>query len=118
MGLLEQGNEDILIFPQEVWTDSDGNSMTRPSQTGIPVRAMIRPALQSGTSARRSEQDNEGFETETVCEMRIPFGEYAGVLGAQSRVSWNGEYWALIGDPLYYNGSRRTRHRKYTIRRS
>jgi hypothetical protein len=118
MGLLDRGNEDIVIYPEEVWTDSDGNTMTRPSATGVPARAMIRPAAQSGTSARRAEQDNEGFETETTYLMRVPTADYPDRIGAQARVGWNGQYWAVIGDGLMYNGSRRTRHIEYTIRRT
>jgi hypothetical protein len=118
MGLLDQTNEDVLLFPEIQWLSPDGNPMTGPSPTGIPARAMIRAAAQSGTSARRSEQDNEGFETEAVYTMRIPGWSYSEVLGAQARVEWDGDYWAVVGDGMKYNGSRRTRHVQYTIRRT
>ncbi|WP_158881986.1 hypothetical protein [Amycolatopsis anabasis] len=118
MSLLDRWNEDIVIYPEETWTDSDGNMMTRPAAVGIPAKAMIRVAAQSGTSARRAEQDNEGFETEAVYVMRIPEWSYAETLGAQARIEWRGGYWAIMGDAMIYHGSRRTRHTQYTIRRS
>jgi hypothetical protein len=118
MSLLDRGNTSVLLYPEESWVDPDGNPMRRPSPNPVPARVRLQPAAQSGTSARRAEQDNEGFETEGVYTMRIPDTSYAGVLGPQSRVGWNGEYWALLGDPFLYEGSRRTRHRIYTIRKS
>lgn len=117
MSLLDKANEDVVVYLEEEWTDRDGNLGTRPSAVGIPAKATIQPAAQSGTSARRSEQDNEGYETEGVYRIRFA-RSFPYVLGAQSRVEWNGQYWALIGDVHLYNGSPRTRHVDYTIRRS
>ncbi|WP_439377829.1 hypothetical protein [Amycolatopsis lexingtonensis] len=118
MSLLDQANENIVVYPEIQWTSKDGNPMTGPSKVGTPARAMIRVAAQSGTSARRSEQDNEGFETESVYTMRIPSWSYPDILGAQARIEWDGGYWAIIGDAMRYNGSRRTKHVQYTIRRT
>lgn len=117
MSLLDRGDEQILIFPEVVVTDSDGNVRTMPSTVGIPARARIQIQNQSGTSARRSEQDNEGFEIEEVYQLRLP-RRSAVVIDAQARIEWRGEYWAIIGGPQEYNGSRRTRHVEYTIRRN
>jgi hypothetical protein len=117
MSLLDRANEDVVVYLEEEWTDTDGNLMTRPSSTGIPAKATIQLAAQSGTSARREEQDNEGFETEATYRLRFA-RSFPYVLGAQSRISWKGQYWAVIGDAHYYNGSPRTRHFDYTIRRT
>lgn len=116
MSLLDKFNENIIVFPETVVTDPDGNPYTKPSDVGVPVRAMIQLRAQSGTSARRSEQDNEGFETESAYRMRLPLG--FPVLGAQARVEWRGEYWSVIGDVQMFMGSRRTAHNDYTIRRT
>lgn len=120
MSLLDRGNEDVLVFMEETVTSRDGNPHTRPSTVGIPARAMIQLRAQSGTSARRAEQDNEGFESETVYRIRFTraFDAEYGRLGAQSQIEWQGRRYAVIGDAQYFNGGRRTRHYDYTMRRS
>ncbi|HVV11580.1 hypothetical protein [Amycolatopsis sp.] len=118
MSLLDRTNETVTIYPEVVTIDADGNTITKPSDTGFEQPVWIYPAAQSGTSSRRAEQDNEGFETEDVYKMRLPRSYAGDPIGAQGRIDWNGEYWAVIGYPLSQNGSRRTRHSIYTIRRS
>jgi hypothetical protein len=120
MSLLDSWNEEIVVFPETTWESSDGNVMTGASPTGIPAKAMIQVQAASGTSARRSEQDNEGFESEENYALRFPRDEEArlGELGPQSQIEWDGARWSLVGFARRYNGSRRTRRRWYTIRRS
>lgn len=117
MSLLDRWNEEIVLYPEETWTDSDGNLMTRASQTGIPCKVMLQYEPASGTSERRIEQDNEGFETEQNYRMRVPRG-FPYTIGAQARISWKGQWWSVNGDAQYYNGSPRTKHTDYAIRRS
>jgi hypothetical protein len=76
-------------------------------------------ANQSGTSARRAEQDNEGFETEKVYRMRFPrsFTKEHGTLGAQSQIEWKGKRWALFGDATEYDSSPALARVDYTIKR-
>lgn len=116
MSLLDRWNETVTVYPEVEWTDEDGNLMTGPSDTGYELKVMIQPLAMSGTSSRRAEQDNEGFETEANYRMRPVRG--AALIGAQARIDWNGEYWAINGDPVFYNASHRTRHYDYTIRRT
>lgn len=120
MSLLDKGNFDVVVFPEEEFVDADGNRLTRASQTGIPARAMIQLASQSGTSARRSEQDEEGFESEEVYRLRFTRADdrKLGRLGPQSQVEWNGYKWSLFGFPRIYAGSPRTAHYDYMIRRT
>lgn len=117
MSLLDIGQEDILIYLEEVTHDEDGNTVTRPSKVGTPTRARLQPLGQSGTSSRRQEQDNEGFETERVYAMRLPRSWPHGEIGTQSRIEWRGEYWALFGPPNRYTNSPMTSHYTYTIKR-
>ncbi|CAM4098677.1 hypothetical protein NONI108955_08890 [Nocardia ninae] len=118
MSLLDKANESVVVYPEEVVTDADGNTKTRPAKVGFPARAMVRSAAQSGTSARRTEQDNEGYESEQLYRVRFLRGFNNGVpLGAQSQIEWNGQRWALFGDAVRFNGSRRTAHLNYLIRR-
>jgi len=107
--------EDIIVYPEEVVTDQDGNTRTRPSKTGYPAKARFQIQGQSGTSARRAEQDNEGYETEQVYKMRMPKG--SPILGAQSQIEWRGARWSVFGDHHWYNSSRRTAHVEYAIKR-
>lgn len=116
MSLLDRGlTEDVIVYPEITVTDDDGNTRTKPSATGIATRARLDVLGQSGTSSRRQEQDNEGYESERVYSIRFPrnFQE----LGAQSQVEWLGERWALFGDVNRYTRSRRTGHTTYTIKR-
>jgi hypothetical protein len=117
MSLLDKGTEDIRIFLQEAVEDEDGNIRTRPSKNSVPARARIQVQGQSGTSSRRQEQDNEGFESERIYVMRLSSDWPYGELGPQSRIEWHGEYWALFGEVNRYNSSPRTAHQTYTIKR-
>ena len=116
MSLLDTGNQPITIYPEEVVMDLDGNTITRPSKTGVPACASIQPQGASGTSARRAEQDNEGFETERMYRMRLP-RRYIELIGAQAQIEWLGKRWAVHGDAMIYCNSPRTGHYTYTIRR-
>ncbi|GAB4588735.1 hypothetical protein [Nocardia sp. IFM 10818] len=119
MSRLDRGNADVVVFLEEVTTDADGNTKTRPAKTGVPARALVQPAAQSGTSFRRAEQDNEGFESERLMRLRFVRGFNGDKpIGAQSQIEWEGRRWAVFGDPQpYRSGSRRTHHLEYVIRR-
>lgn len=117
MSLLDSTNVDVLVFLEEVVTDSDGNTITKPSKDGIETRARIWPLAQSGTSARRAETNDGGFGTEQVYGLRFP-RSWPHILGAQSAVEIDGKRWSVFGDPIRHNGSARTRHIHYTLRRS
>ena len=116
MSLLDGGNERVIIYPEEVVTDIDGNLQTRPSKVGVPAVARIQPIGASGTSARRAEQDNEGFETEKWYSMRLP-NRYQCHIGAQAQVEWRGKRFSVHGDATIYSSSVRTAHVTYTLRR-
>lgn len=122
MSRLDTWNEEVVVYPETTWTSPDGNAMTgvEPDAVGIPAKAMVQVQAASGTSARRSEQDNEGFESEENYALRFPRSEETrlGELGPQSQIEWDGVRWSLVGFPRRYNGSSRTRRSWYTIRRS
>jgi hypothetical protein len=108
MSLLNRGTETVVIFPEEVTTDSDGNPVTRPSATGVVVRAVVQPMTST-------EAASVGFETESKYRLRLV--GYLKVLGAQSQVEWQGKRYAIDGEPRQYNGSFRTAHVDYVIAR-
>ncbi|WP_458682286.1 hypothetical protein [Prescottella equi] len=116
MSLLDRGTEEVTVYPEEAVTDMDGNIRTRPSKVGYKVRVRIQVQGQAGTSARRAEQDNEGYESEKVYRIRFP-RSHTQILGAQSQIEWNGIRHALFGDANYYTGSPRTRHVTYSMKR-
>lgn len=115
--LLDRGMEPVTVYLEEVTTDADGNTWTRAATEGIDTMATIQVAAASGTSSRRAEQDNEGFETEENWRIRFP-RQFPYTLGAQSKVEWRGLTYSVVGDARRYNGSRRTAHIEYIIRRS
>lgn len=121
MSLLDTGARytNIVVYKEEMVIDADGNKFTRPSTTGIPAQARLQVANQSGTSARRAEQDNEGFESEKVYRMRFPrsFTRDHGILGAQTQIEWRGERWVIFGDATVYDSSPALARVDYTIKR-
>jgi hypothetical protein len=63
-----------------------------------------------------AEKDSAvGFATESKYRLRLV--GYPTVLGAQSQVEWNGKRYSIDGEPKIYNGSRRTAHVDYVIKR-
>ena len=93
MSLLDRGNKDVILYPEEVVKDRDGNTRTRPSKVGIPLRVWLAPVGASGTSARRAEQDNEGYETEKQQRMRLRRRDEHIQIGAQSQAEIDAKSW-------------------------
>ena len=91
------------------------SSPARTSPTRYKVWARFQVQGQSGTSARRAEQDNEGYESEKVYRIRLL--DHPQEIGAQSVLEWRGERWAMFGDVNRYISSDRTAHEIYTIKR-
>lgn len=117
MSLLDRGRDTVTVYQEIVEIDSDGNTITKPGTVGVTSRARVQLRAQSGTSARRAEQDNEGFETEDVYLLKLP-RDFPFVIAAQASVEWNGDYWAVVGNARHYNGSSRTKRHEYVIRRT
>lgn len=117
MSLLDTGNQRVTVYLEEEFTNARGTISTRASTTGIPALARIDPQNQSGTSARRSEQDTEGFESEEVYSIRFPRG-FPHTLGPQAQIEWRGKRWAVFGFAAHYTRSPSTAHVEYTMKRS
>ena len=119
MSLLDRGNEMVTIYHETQTTDRDGNIIIK-ADFDNPVTAWVRiqPSAQSGTSARRAEQDNEGFETEEVSRLRFAHG-YEFRPGQQAQLDRaDGTRWSFVGHPLEYKGSTRTARLEFNIRRT
>lgn len=118
MSLLDTGRETVTVYHEETFTSPDGNKMYRASATDVETvtNCAVQLAAQSGTSARRSEQDQEGYDTEDVYRLRPP-RSYTRRIGFQAQVLWRGLRWAVIGNPKEFNGSDSTYHTDYSLRR-
>lgn len=113
MSLLDKGTEEVILYPEETITDPDGNTLTRPSRSGIPARATIQPV---GTGAP-DDMNGEGYVSGPQrYRLRLPRATNV-VLGAQSAVEWRGQRWAVVGEPTIFTGSRKTSHAWYVIER-
>lgn len=120
MSLLDKGNYTVTVYPQEEYIDPDGNTILRAALTGYDTVAMIQAARQSGTSARRAEQDNEGYDTEELYRIRFTrkHDRENPPLGQAAEVLWRGYRWSVTGYETIYNGGRRTRHLDYQLKRT
>jgi hypothetical protein len=120
MSLLDKATQDVIVFPEITVTDEDGNILLAPNPVGYATKAEVQPARQSGTSARRAEQDNEGYETEETYRLRFSrkHDRERSPLGQGAQVEWRGERWSVVGLETRYMGSRRTAHLDYQIRRN
>ncbi len=114
MSLLDRANQCVIVYPEEVVTDADGNTKTQPSKTGFHARARVQP-MGSG-AGRGAETADDGFETEKMYSLRFP-RSFCRVLGAQAQIEWQGVRWAVHGDAMHYTSSLRTAHRTYVLRR-
>jgi hypothetical protein len=110
MSLLNRGNEDVVVFPEETYTDQWGNTQPRTSETGIPCRAVVQPL---GTP---TEKLSEGFYTRSKFRLRL-IG-YRDELGGQSHIEWDGRRYSIEGGANRYNGSPQTRRLTYVMVRS
>lgn len=119
MSLLDKGNQTVTVYPDEQYTDEDGNIILRASLTGYEAVAVVQPARQSGTSARRAEQATEGYMTEEVYRVRFTRAHDRTMpkLGLAAEIEWNDERWHVVGWATEYYGSRKTAHIDYQIKR-
>lgn len=118
MSLLDKGRETVVIHHAEAWTSPDGNPMYRATgEVETLDQCVVQLAAQSGTSARRAEQDEEGYDTEEVYRFRPP-RSYTRVIHFESKVEWDGKLFSVIGHKRPFNGSDNTAHVDYTLRRT
>lgn len=60
-----------------------------------------------------STENDEGITS----KYRLRLVGYPDLLGARRVVEWNGKRYAIEGDPMIYNGSRRTARVDYVMTR-
>lgn len=118
MSLLDKGRETVTLYNEETYTDADGNPSRRAGSTPVTINnCVVQLVAQSGTSARRTEDNNEAFDSEQVYRLRPP-RSFTTVIGMHAKVVWRGLEWCVLGKERRYNGSSRTAHIDYQIRRN
>lgn len=105
MSLLDTGNETILVWPEVDATDSDGNPVKVPAPDPIQVQCRVQPV---------SSTDVVAAGQQTVARYRVITRD--APLGPWARVRWRGRDWDVEGEPLWSNGSPRTRHVKAILK--
>lgn len=115
--LLVTGRETVLIRHGEQYISPDGNIMYRPSDTDVEEvsNCAVQLKSQSGTSARRAEQNDEGFNLEQLYRLR-PSVTYPRIIHWASVVEWRDKVFHIMGYEQIYNGSNNTAHIDYTMR--
>lgn len=116
MSLLDQANAEVILYPEEVTTDRDGNVRTRPSKTGIPLKVWLAPI--GRTMYASPETGNIGFESSDALRMRLLQKDTDTHVGAQGQVEIDGERWSVDGDAVQTRMKGRTRRAEYILRRS
>ncbi len=99
MSLLDHGPDEVVVYPEDEITDERGNTVYEPSATGVVVRGRVQPV-------RSDDAAVTGQEVATVYRLTAR----TAPLGAWARVVWDDREWDLVGEPLWSNGSPRTRH--------
>jgi hypothetical protein len=118
VSLLDKGRETITLYNEETYIDADGNPSRRAGSTPVTVtNCVVQLMAQSGTSARRTEDNNEAFDSEQVYRLRPP-RSFTTIIGMHAKVVWQGVEWAVFGKARRYNGSDRTAHVDYILRRN
>jgi hypothetical protein len=118
VSLLDKGRETVILYNEETYTTPDGNPSIRASSTPITINnCVVQLLAQSGTSARRTEDNNEGWSSEQVYRLRPP-RSFTTIIGMGAKIVWQGIEWSVFGKVRRYNGSPRTAHMDYIIRRN
>ena len=101
MRLIDSGPDVVLLYPEVVGADDDGNPVRVPSATPLPALNVQLHAMSADESAALGQADRElyYFNTSTA----LPAGAYAT---AQAR----GRLWDVVGAPQRQGRSERTAH--------
>lgn len=110
MSLLDDGTEQVIVYPEVTVTDPDGNTIVRPADTGVPCRASVQPVSADELLAL-------GQSTRTRYRLRLANGSRVE-LGAHAAVEWRGHRWGIEGDPKRHVTGHVTRHATAVIQRS
>jgi hypothetical protein len=108
VSILDRGNADIVIHPQEFTTDTFGNPRWTPSETGVQIRAMVWPVA-TDEAATLSRETGEVYRVRPVRGEPVPVGPWA-------TVEWDGREWDVHGEAVPHARGAATRRTTFTIR--
>lgn len=99
------GPHELLLFPEVLGTDSDGNRVRKPGVMAVTVRGVMQPLT-------AAESQVSGQEFATSYKFLCP----AFPAGAWARVEWDGRSWDVQGEPQRVGVSPATRHVRVILR--
>lgn len=113
VSLLDEGDQDVTIYPMIQTDGPDGEKVWRaaPDNQGVPILASVQPI----GNDKPDEPSGGGQQVDTVYRVRpnrdesVPVGPWAGV-------GWDGRRWDVVGDPAVHSGSDSTAHRAFRIK--
>ncbi|WP_054050722.1 head-tail adaptor protein [Alloactinosynnema sp. L-07] len=108
MSLLDGGRETVTIFAMVDTVDPDGNTVRKPSATGVAVAASVQP-IASTEPAVAGQQTVTTYRVRCNRNQLVPVGPWA-------QVAWRGRDWDVDGEPARYTGSTATAHVAFRIR--
>lgn len=113
--ILDNGPHTVTIYLEEEVTDSYGNTIRRPSTTGVVVKGCLVTPLSSSRGAFPALSVTQGQRVDNA----FKFVARTAPLGWWSRVVWNDGFkeWHLtvLGGPLRHVSSDGTSHISATL---
>lgn len=111
MSLLDEGREDVTIYPMVETTGPDGEKVWRaaPDNQGVAIMASVQPIGNDKSDESASDQQaNTVYRVRPNRDETVPVGPWAGV-------GWDGRRWDVVGEAATQNGSEATAHRAFRI---
>jgi hypothetical protein len=93
----------VIVFVEETVTDTHGNTIKRPSATGVEVKCIVTPQAN-----RPDRVDSRADTTMKMIARDAPLGPW-------SRVEWNDRTFS-VEDTRFHNVSEQTKHVEAMLR--
>src|ERR1044072_2358973 len=104
--LLDRGPDTVIVFPEIVTTDSRGNVVRKPADTGVVITGCLMLPLASTRGAFAAISVEQGQRVNAAYRL---FARSAP-LGWWSKVEWEGKTLNILGGPLVHKTSRGISH--------
>lgn len=114
MGVLDESNAELVIYPEVEHTDSYGNTSRRATDVGVTVPATL---VQHSADIDTNQPNVAGQRTVTAYRVRVTRGhEHLVPVGPWSRITWDGRDWDVDGEVDRHNRSPATARITFTMR--
>jgi len=107
VSLLDRANAQVIVRPQVLGTDSDGNPVWTPSPIGVPLDVMLWP-VGATEAAAVGRGTGEVYRLRPARGQRVPLGPWATVV-------WDGREWDVHGEAARLERGQATRRTVATI---